>query len=227
MPSHSYDVLIRLSPQVPAGMVERAARWTPDSVPSVAAPAASVILLRDSQDGLETYLLHRHALMPFAASMVVFPGGRMDPVDAEGGLDPIRACAVRETAEETDVLLDEANLLPWAHWITPEFETRRYDTWFFVAAMPLDQQAVDMSGETDLAEWSTPRKALAAVHSESLKMLPPTMSMLIELADLATVAEVINHATDRRIEPVLPRLVETESGWQFRYSQVPPPGAPS
>lgn len=227
MPSHSYDVLIRLSPQVPAGMVERAARWTPDSVPSVAAPAASVILLRDSQDGLETYLLHRHALMPFAASMVVFPGGRMDPVDAESGLDPIRACAVRETAEETGVLLDEANLLPWAHWITPEFETRRYDTWFFVAAMPLDQQAVDMSGETDLAEWATPRKALAAVHSESLKMLPPTMSMLIELADLATVAEVINHATDRRIEPVLPRLVETESGWQFRYSQVSPPGAPS
>jgi 8-oxo-dGTP pyrophosphatase MutT (NUDIX family) len=227
MPSHSYDVLIRLSAQVPASMVERVARWTPDSVPSVAAPAASVILLRDSQDGLETYLLHRHALMPFAASMVVFPGGRMDPVDAESGLDPIRACAVRETAEETGVLLDEADLLPWAHWITPEFETRRYDTWFFVAAMPLDQQAVDMSGETDLAEWSTPRKALAAVHSESLKMLPPTMSMLIELADLATVAEVINHATDRRIEPVLPRLVETESGWQFRYSHVHPPGAPS
>jgi 8-oxo-dGTP pyrophosphatase MutT (NUDIX family) len=227
MPSHSYDVLIRLSPQVPAGMVERAAQWTPDSVPSVAAPAASVILLRDSQDGLETYLLHRHALMPFAPSMVVFPGGRMDPVDAESGLDPIRACAVRETAEETGVLLDEADLLPWAHWITPEFETRRYDTWFFVAAMPLDQQAVDMSGETDLAEWSTPRKALAAVHSESLKMLPPTMSMLIELADLATVAEVINHATGRRIEPVLPRLVETESGWEFRYSQAHPPGTPS
>jgi 8-oxo-dGTP pyrophosphatase MutT (NUDIX family) len=227
MPSHSHDVLIRLSPQVPAGMVERAASWTPDSVPTVAAPAASVILLRDSQDGLETYLLHRHALMPFAASMVVFPGGRMDPVDAEGDLHPIRACAVRETAEETGVLLDEANLLPWAHWITPEFETRRYDTWFFVAAMPLDQQAVDMSGETDLAEWSTPGQALAAVHSESLKMLPPTMSILIELADLATVAEVINHATDRRILPVLPRLVEAEGGWQFRYLHVPPLETPS
>jgi 8-oxo-dGTP pyrophosphatase MutT (NUDIX family) len=227
MPSHSHDVLIRLSPQVPAGMVERAARWTPDSVPTVAAPAASVILLRDSPDGLETYLLHRHALMPFAASMVVFPGGRVDPVDAEGDLDPIRACAVRETAEETGVLLDEADLLPWAHWITPEFEKRRYDTWFFVAAMPLDQQAVDMSGETDLAEWSTPRQALGAVHSESLQMLPPTISILIELADLTTVADVINHATDRRIVPVLPRLVETEGGWQFRYSQAPSLETPS
>ena len=47
MPSHSYDVLVRLAPEVPAAMVERATRWTPDSVPSVAAPAASVILLRD------------------------------------------------------------------------------------------------------------------------------------------------------------------------------------
>jgi 8-oxo-dGTP pyrophosphatase MutT (NUDIX family) len=223
MPSHSYDVLGRLRPQVPAGMVERAARWTRDSVPNVAAPAASVILLRDSQGGLQTYLLHRHALMPFAASMVVFPGGRVDPIDAETGLDPIRRCAIRETAEETSVLLDEADLFPWARWITPEIEPRRYDTWFFMAAMPGDQKAVDISGETDLAEWSAPRKALADERSGLIKMLPPTMSILIELADLATVAEVINHATDRQIEPVLPRLVETESGWQFRYPRAHSP----
>ena len=86
MPSHSYDVLVRLSPQVPPSMVERAAEWTEDSVPSPAVPAASVILLRDGDNGLETYLLHRHALMPFAASMVVFPGGRVDPVDL---VDPV------------------------------------------------------------------------------------------------------------------------------------------
>jgi hypothetical protein len=40
---------------------------------------------------------------------------------------------------------------------------------------------------------------------------------LIELADLPTVAEVINHALGRQIEPVLPQLVKTGSGWQFRY----------
>ena len=48
-------------------------------------------------------------------------------------------------------------------------------------------------------------------------MLPPTISILIELADLPHVAEVINHAMGRQIEPVLPQLVETESGWRFRY----------
>jgi 8-oxo-dGTP pyrophosphatase MutT (NUDIX family) len=149
MPSHSYDVLIRLAPEVPAAMVERAARWTRDSVPSIAVPAASVILLRDGEAGLETYLLHRHARMAFAPSMVVFPGGRVDEVDASDGGDPIRRCALRETSEETGVVLTETGLLPWAHWITPEIEPRRFDTTFFVAAMPDDQEAADISGETE------------------------------------------------------------------------------
>jgi 8-oxo-dGTP pyrophosphatase MutT (NUDIX family) len=222
MPSHSYDVLIRLGPQVPADIIERAARWSADSVPSVAAPAASVILLRDGPQGLETYLLHRHARMPFAPSRVVFPGGRVDPSDASTGSDPIRRCAVRETAEETSVVLDEADLHPWAHWITPEIEPRRYDTTFFVAALPADQEAVDISGETDRAEWSMPREALAAERSGQIKLLPPTMSILIELADLATVAAVIDRTTGRLIEPVLPVLVEAESGWQFRYPVAGP-----
>jgi 8-oxo-dGTP pyrophosphatase MutT (NUDIX family) len=223
MPTHSYDVLIRLAPEVPAAMLQRAARWTRDSVPSLAAPAASVILLRDGPSGLETYLLHRHARMAFAPSMVVFPGGRVDAVDISSEGDPIRRCALRETSEETGVVLTETDLHPWAHWITPEIEPRRYDTTFFVAAMPDDQQAADISGETDHAEWSTPGEALAAQRTGRISMLPPTLSILIELADLATVTDVINQTIDRRIEPVLPQLVETESGWQFRYPRAVPP----
>jgi 8-oxo-dGTP pyrophosphatase MutT (NUDIX family) len=220
MPLHSYDVLSRLPTQAPAGIVERAAQWTPGSVPNAAAPAASVILLRDGQAGLETYLLHRHARMVFAPSVVVFPGGRVDSADARGDRDPVLSCAVRETVEETGVLLVAADLHPWAHWITPEIEPRRYDTRFFVAKMPADQEASDISGETDHAEWSTPDQALAAERAGQIKMLPPTMSILIELADLSTVAEVIDNATSRQIEPVLPILVKAESGWEFRYPQA-------
>ena len=222
MPSHSYDVLSRLAPEVPAAMVERAGRWTRDSVPSTAAPAASVILLRDGQAGLETYLLHRHARMAFAPLMVVFPGGRVDALDASSRGDPIRRCALRETSEETGVALTDTDLYSWSHWITPEMEPRRYDTTFFVAATPDDQAAADISGETEHADWSSPGEALAAESSGRIKMLPPTMSILIELADLHTVAEVINHALDRRIEPVLPQLVETASGFQFRYPHAGP-----
>jgi 8-oxo-dGTP pyrophosphatase MutT (NUDIX family) len=179
-----------------------------------------VILLRDGQAGLETYLLHRHARMVFAPSVVVFPGGRVDSADARGDRDPVLSCAVRETVEETGVLLVAADLHPWAHWITPEIEPRRYDTRFFVAKMPADQEASDISGETDHAEWSTPDQALAAERAGQIKMLPPTMSILIELADLSTVAEVIDNATSRQIEPVLPILVKAESGWEFRYPQA-------
>ena len=79
--------------------------------------------------------------------MVVFPGGRVDAVDISSEGDPIRRCALRETSEETGVVLTETDLHPWAHWITPEIEPRRYDTTFFVAAVPDDQQAADISGE--------------------------------------------------------------------------------
>lgn len=220
MPLHSYDVLKRLPPRVPAAMVQRADQWRSDSVPSPAAPAASVILLRDGKAGLETYLLHRHARMAFAPSVAVFPGGRVDSADAFGDRDPVRSCAVRETAEETGVVLIEADLHPWAHWITPEIEPRRYDTRFFVAKMPADQDASDISGETDHAEWATPVEALAAERAGQIRMLPPTMSILIELADLPTVVEVINNASGRQIEPVLPILVKAGSGWEFRYPHV-------
>jgi 8-oxo-dGTP pyrophosphatase MutT (NUDIX family) len=160
--------------------------------------------------------------MAFAPSVVVFPGGRVDSADAFGDRDPVRNCAIRETAEETGVALVEADLHPWAHWITPEIEPRRYDTKFLVAAMPADQEASDISGETDHAEWSTPAEALVAERAGQIRMLPPTMSILMELADLPRAAEVINEAMVRQIEPVLPILVRTGSGWELRYPQMHP-----
>ncbi len=81
MPSHSLDVLARLAPQVPEQLVERAAAWPEGFVPVEPELSASVVLLRETGSGLETFLLHRHARMAFAASMVVFPGG----LEQEGG----------------------------------------------------------------------------------------------------------------------------------------------
>jgi 8-oxo-dGTP pyrophosphatase MutT (NUDIX family) len=119
---------------------------TAGTAAAVPALAASVILVRDSPAGLQTYLLHRHARMPFAASMVVFPGGRVDGADGADAADPLRACGVRETLEETGVRLQDDELVPWAHWITPEIEHRRYDTFFFVAALPAGEVPSDISG---------------------------------------------------------------------------------
>jgi 8-oxo-dGTP pyrophosphatase MutT (NUDIX family) len=182
---------------------------------AVPAMAASVVLLRDGSNGLETYLLHRHSRMPFAASMVVFPGGRVDAAD--GRSEPWRECAVREAKEETGVTLRSGDLLPWAHWITPEIEPRRYDTYFYVAALPPGQEARDISGETDRANWSTVETALAGYRTGSLALMAPTLSILLELADLPDLASVWERAAGRVIEPVLPTLVQTHTGWYFGY----------
>ncbi len=220
MPSHSLDVLARLPSQVPDRILQRVAAWTPESVAAAPRTAASVVLLRPAGTGVETYLLHRHARMAFAASMVVFPGGGLDRAD-ESADDPIQRCAVRETEEETGVRLNAAALLPWAHWVTPEIEPRRYDTYFFLAELPDGQHAEDRSGETDLAEWSTPEAALAAERAGRIALMPPTLSILLELSELGSLGAIRQAAIDRVVERVLPQLVQGADGWQFRY---PVPG---
>ena len=216
MPSHSLDVLARLAPPVPTQLVERAAAWHQGSVPVEPSLAASVVLLRETGLGLETFLLHRHARMTFAASTVVFPGGRVDPVD-RADPDPLRRCAVRETEEETGVRLPPEALMPWAHWVTPELEPRRYDTFFYLAELPAGQRADDRSGETDRADWSTPAAALADERAGRIGLMPPTLSILLELAELDSLAAAREAATDRVIERVLPRLVSDGAGWRFDY----------
>ena len=221
MPSHSFDVLGRLAPRVPDWIIERAGGWTAGSVVAVPRVAASVVLLRATGSGVETYLLHRHARMAFAASMVVFPGGGLDPADRSAD-DPIRRCAIRETDEETGVRLDPVALLPWAHWVTPEIELRRYDTYFFLAELPEGQQADDRSGETDRAQWSTPGAALAAERAGEIDLMPPTLAILLELSELGSLAAIRQSTTERVVERVLPQVVEAADGWHFRYPQ---PGA--
>jgi 8-oxo-dGTP pyrophosphatase MutT (NUDIX family) len=98
---------------------------------------------------------------------------------------------------------------PWAHWITPEIEPRRYDTRFFVAALPPEQHTRDVGGEADATMWLTPREALARHERDELAMLPPTATTLRELSAYATAAEVLAAADARDIAPVLPRVVIT------------------
>src|SRR5215210_8737469 len=63
-------------------------------------------------------------------------------------------------------------LRPFAHWITPPVEPRRYDTKFFAAALPRGQEARHVSGEADEASWLTPTAALAEMAAGARPMLP-------------------------------------------------------
>ncbi|MFC0624209.1 NUDIX hydrolase [Kribbella deserti] len=104
-------------------------------------------------------------------------------------------------------LVLRADLLgPWAHWTTPEFEPRRYDTAFFVAALPVGQLTRDVSGESDQVAWMHPAEAVAAVEAGQMAMLPPTYLCCRDIATHATVAGVLAESADRPIPSILPKL---------------------
>ncbi|MFI7280650.1 NUDIX hydrolase [Micromonospora chersina] len=98
-------------------------------------------------------------------------------------------------------------LLPWSRWITPEFEPRRFDTYFFVALLPEGQRTRDVSGEADHTLWLRPADALARAEAGELTMLPPTMVTLGEVAAAGDLAGVAGAAAKRDPgTPVTPHL---------------------
>lgn len=104
-------------------------------------------------------------------------------------------------------LVVRADLLgAWAHWITPEFEPRRYDTRFFVAALPVGQLTRDVTSESDQVAWMRPADAVTAVESGELLMLPPTYVCCRDLAPYDDVAAILTAAGSRTIHPVLPTV---------------------
>jgi 8-oxo-dGTP pyrophosphatase MutT (NUDIX family) len=112
-----------------------------------------------------------------------------------------------ELLDRRGLRLRDDLLLPWARWITPEFEPRRFDTWFFVALLPAGQTARDVSGESESAMWVRP------ADTDELAMLPPTRSTLSALAAYPKMAEVVAAASRRdAATPVMPRVQIGDDG---------------
>ncbi|MGW4319212.1 NUDIX hydrolase [Streptomyces sp. NPDC004684] len=93
----------------------------------------------------------------------------------------------------------------WTRWITPEFEPRRYDTWFFVAALPEGQRTRNASTEADRTVWIRPEDAAAGYDRGELVMMPPTIATLRQLIPYTSPAEALAAAPDRDLTPVLAR----------------------
>lgn len=239
---------------------------TPD-VLSVPKPAATVVIVRDGDNGIETWMMRRVRAMAFAAGASVFPGGGVDRRDADVsvpwigsnpdqfaarfGTSPQAArelvtAALRELFEETGVLLarplpaveletarvaleartvslaqlladhgcalDAGAIHPWARWITPPFETRRYDTWFFVAALPPGVEAQSVSSEADVAGWTPVGDVLKTYENGTSLVLPPTVAMLRDLAAAGSVDTLFAQAPARSLHPVNPDVRRTADG---------------
>jgi 8-oxo-dGTP pyrophosphatase MutT (NUDIX family) len=113
-------------------------------------------------------------------------------------------------------LVLRADLLrPWANWVTPEAErTRRYDTYFFVGALPDGQRADGENTESDRAEWTTPQAAVDDFAAGRTFLLPPTWTQLDSLSG-HSVRDVL--AVERQIVPVQPQLEIKGDNWEFEF----------
>lgn len=227
------------------------------------------MLLRDTSDGLQVYMVQRPGKGDFP-DLHVFPGGKVDEADfapdicfgledteasrrlgvAAGGVRYWVAVA-RECFEECGVLLvrkegrpvefvethdidrfhdyresllrdeisfsdicsqenlqvDCARLGYFSHWITPEMAPRRFDTRFFVAAMPDDQSTLAHTLETADDEWEQPRVALEKKNRGEWQMIDPTLRSLETLSQYRSVAEALSNIQGGdHLMPLTPEL---------------------
>jgi 8-oxo-dGTP pyrophosphatase MutT (NUDIX family) len=96
-------------------------------------------------------------------------------------------------------------LTPWARWITPEAEPRRFDARFFAAALPPGQQAAGHAAESDQTSWLRPAEALSAARDGEISLLPPTATTLAEFAAATGIEDILTR--ERSITPIQPTLI--------------------
>jgi len=188
-----------------------------------------VILLRrggrHNDRGLELLLLKRGADARFMPGVWVFAGGTVDDADLEAakasapdGVDAEewahRICGARETAEEAGLEVEPADFIPWSRWITPTAVPVRFDTRFYVGLAPAHTKPEPDRVEMDEARWFGAGEALQAGLSGEIELSFPTVRHLEELDGFASADEVMTAAADRKVEPILPRVVGTRDSFE-------------
>ena len=165
-------------------------------------PAATVVVLRDTETGLEALMLHRNSKIAFGG-MWVFPGGRIDEEDtvasADGQIDELTtaaAAAAREAAEEATVVVDPTGLVWFDHWVPPPVTPRRYATFFFAARLNDTAGPVTVDeGEITEHEWMRPDDALARRDAGEIELAPPTWMTLYRLDGFGDVSTALTALT--------------------------------
>lgn len=107
---------------------------------------------------------------------------------------------------------------PWAHWITPKPEPKRYDTRFFLMKLPDGVHPREISTEHDHAEWVSVHRAIEESDSGVRPMLPPTTATLTSLSMYQTADEAMAAAPPQRITPIEPTLIQQDGE---NYIQLP------
>jgi len=166
-------------------------------------PAATVVVVRDAESGIETLMLRRNDRGAFGG-MWVFPGGRVDDDDADPGspddeLAAARRAAAREAMEEAALILDPAAMATLSHWRPPSSVPSGYATWFFVVTGSDALVEVDGDEIHDHA-WLPPGEVLARRDAGEVALAPPTFVTLTLLAGHDTVAALLDTVAATRPE---------------------------
>ena len=156
--------------------------------------AATVVLARDGERGLEILLLERPRDRGSFAGAWVFPGGVVEPADRAAAADDdaaaVRLAGARETFEETALVVDSDDLVHVSTWHPPQHPGRRYLTTFFIAGAPAGDVEPSPDEVADY-QWVRPTDALARHAEKGLLLLPPTWMTLSAFASDATVADAL------------------------------------
>ena len=198
------------------------ARYAQQHGDSPAIAAATVVLLRNTDDGIETLMLRKNSRIAFGG-MWVFPGGRIDDSDrveanaaALDDLAAARNAAAREAHEEAEIDVDPDSMVIFAHWIPPAVAPKRYATWFFAAHV--DDRSEDESdvkideGEIVEGEWMTPEACLQRHHEGEIELAPPTWVTLATLRGHENAQAALAYLKDRPPRHHATRIGNSEHG---------------
>ena len=117
---------------------------------------------------------------------------------------------------ETGMVLALDALVPYAHWVTPEGMSKRFDTWFFLAAAPPEQLGAHDGRESTDSLWLSPREAVAGGESGRFKLPFPTTRNLIKLGKQPSVRAALDDARGKAVVTVMPVLTTSNGVRQLR-----------
>lgn len=121
-----------------------------------------------------------------------------------------------ESCREEGLRLAVDRVHYFSHWITPEMTPKRYDTRFFVAALPTGQVPVHDDFETVDTVWVRPSEALERAKAGEFDLIFPTMKNLQAIGRFNTSTELLSAAAAiERVPTVLPRVVPDDRGFRI------------
>ena len=122
----------------------------------------------------------------------------------------------KEICVSESLRLRTKNIVPCAHWITPDIETKRFDTRFFLAKVNAKQLASHDGFELTESFWIKPADALAKLKNGEMNMILPTIKNIEKLAEFSSSTEAFNYFEglgDNAIPPILPKFIKKDGEW--------------